>query len=62
MGKNPGGDAAHEKSTYPALLGVEEARRLCEETVAQAVAALDAFGSEAESLRSLAQYVADRDR
>jgi geranylgeranyl pyrophosphate synthase len=62
MGKTPGSDEAHEKSTYPALLGVEATQKLARDTIALAVAALDDFGDEAASFRALAQYVVDRDR
>ena len=61
IGKPVGSDESREKSTYPALLGLDESRRLAVEAVASALAALDVFGEEAENLRNLARFVADRE-
>ena len=62
LGKRTGADAAHTKATYPALAGLEASRRLAEEAVAGAVAALDGFGPGAAALRELALFVLGRDR
>lgn len=61
IGKRVGSDASRDKSTYPALLGLEESTRLAGEAVARAEAALSGFGEEAASLRNLAQYVLKRE-
>jgi geranylgeranyl diphosphate synthase type II len=61
LGKPVGSDESRDKSTYPALLGLDESRRLAGEAVASALAALEAFGEEAENLRNLARFVADRE-
>lgn len=61
LGKTAGKDVAQGKSTYPALLGLDESRRLAGEAVASALAALTVFGEEAENLRNLARFVADRE-
>lgn len=62
LGKNPGSDAARNKSTYPSLLGLDEARRLSEQTAREAEDALGIFGPEADEFRALARYVVERDR
>ena len=62
LGKAVGSDAAHHKSTYPALLGLDKARELAEEARKQAVASLNGFGDEADTFRELARYVIERDR
>lgn len=62
MGKPVGGDAARHKMTYPALLGLEEARKAQRGLVDQAVRALEPFGSAAEPLHHLARYVIQRNR
>ncbi|MCC6487631.1 MAG: polyprenyl synthetase family protein [Candidatus Hydrogenedentes bacterium] len=62
LGKPIGSDEAREKSTYPAAVGLEEARALARESVESAISALAPFGSEADSFRSLARYIVDRDR
>jgi len=61
IGKPVGSDESRDKSTYPALLGLDESRRLAGEAVASALAALGVFGEEAENLRNLARFVADRE-
>ena len=62
MGKRSGMDTERHKSTYPSLVGLEEARRLADEAVASALGALEGFGSEAEPLRDLARYVVEREK
>jgi len=61
-GKRSGCDAEKRKQSYPAIVGVEESHRLGEQAVAHAVAALDDFGTEADELRSIAQFVMSRQR
>ncbi len=62
LGKKTGADAAHVKATYPALLGVDEAQRLARQTIDAALDSLSGFGPNAESFRSLAEFVINRDR
>jgi len=62
LGKPVGSDAAKDKSTYPALVGLERARALGREAAASAVGALAPFGEEAAVFRALARYVVDRER
>ena len=63
LGKNPGGDAAREQPTFPALIGVEashlEAGRLRD----QAIAAIEGFApGTVAPLRALAEYIVSRSR
>ena len=62
MGKRTGTDSARGKSTYPSLVGLEEARRLADEAVASALEALDSYGPDADPLRDIARFVVDRNR
>lgn len=62
MGKSAGRDRGRHKSTYPASVGLETARRLAEEAIGEAVHALDEFGPEADALRSIAEYTIIRER
>jgi len=59
-GKREGGDAALGKATYPAVLGVDGARRAARALLAECHAALAPLGSAAERLRSLASFVVER--
>lgn len=62
MGKTQGADMAMEKPTYPALLGIDEARKRAHELADEAVASLKPLGDAAETLRWLARYVVTRSR
>lgn len=61
LGKNQGADMAHDKVTYPSVLGLREAKNMARELVEQAIANLEDFDSKADPLRSLAQYIITRD-
>jgi geranylgeranyl diphosphate synthase type II len=60
LGKDVGSDQARGKATYPALLGLSEARRRAEELRDLAIAALEPLGAAAEPLRAIARYIVDR--
>ncbi len=60
LGKTPGQDQTLHKATYPALVGLEESKRLaCDETTA-AIAVANALGESAHALRGLAEFVIER--
>jgi geranylgeranyl diphosphate synthase type II len=60
LGKTAGSDASREKVTYPAVLGLDEARRLANETAQAAVDALAIFNDEADMFRAVARFVVER--
>jgi geranylgeranyl diphosphate synthase type II len=60
IGKTVGSDQARGKATYPALLGLSEARRRAGELRDLAIGALEPLGPAAEPLRAMARYVVDR--
>lgn len=60
-GKPVGSDVKRGKSTYPALYGLAESKRLAGEAVNRAVEALHIFGAEADILRNIAIYLLLRD-
>jgi len=60
LGKTQGKDQAHDKPTYPALLGLDAAKAYALALRDQALAALEGFGDSAEPLRALARYIVDR--
>ncbi len=62
LGKTPGGDASAGKATYPALFGVDGARGLAREHVAEALAALERGGVRSPELEGIARFVLERDR
>jgi geranylgeranyl pyrophosphate synthase len=60
IGKNSGADADRGKPTYPALLGLDEAKRLAAELVEDALKSLKPFDRSADCLRGVAEYVINR--
>jgi geranylgeranyl diphosphate synthase type II len=60
LGKTQGKDEAHDKPTYPALLGLDAAKGYALELRDQALHVLRPFGNSAEPLRELARYIVER--
>lgn len=60
LGKGVGADARRGKLTYPALYGVEAARRRARDEVEAAKAALAPFGERASFLEELAEFTLAR--
>jgi geranylgeranyl diphosphate synthase, type II len=60
LGKTAGKDAAAEKTTYPALFGIEESIRKADALVDQACVELNEYGEAARTLKDLAHYLVDR--
>ena len=60
IGKPVGSDEKNHKSTYVTLTSLEMAQELARRTVAEAEAALSAFGQEAAFLRELVAYLVNR--
>ncbi len=60
LGKRSGSDQQRGKATYPALLGLAEARERARELNEVAINALQIFGQEAQPLRSIARYIIER--
>lgn len=60
VGKRTGKDVNAGKQTYPRVLGIEATRKLGVETAHNAVAALKKFGSSANKLVALANFVMER--
>ncbi len=60
LGKSAGSDADHGKATYPAFFGLDETKKLAQQAVEKARAALQNFDHKADPLRALATYIATR--
>ena len=60
LGKQQGADIARDKPTYPALLGLEGARRHAASTHEAALAALEGLGESFDTLRTLSGWVVGR--
>ncbi|MEM8579380.1 MAG: polyprenyl synthetase family protein, partial [Pseudomonadota bacterium] len=60
VGKATGKDAGAGKATFVSLLGLDEAKRRADTLVQSAMAALDEYGAEADTIRALARFVVTR--
>ncbi|MBZ4417749.1 polyprenyl synthetase family protein [Myxococcus sp. RHSTA-1-4] len=60
LGKPVGADAAAGRFTFPAVVGLEASKRMAEEKVAQAVAAVRPLEGEDGPLAALARYTVER--
>ncbi|MBZ0331553.1 polyprenyl synthetase family protein [Halomonas sp. ANAO-440] len=61
LGKASGADAARDKPTYPALLGLDGARARALELTEEALVALAPLGEASAPLAELARYMIERD-
>lgn len=60
IGKPTGGDEKNHKSTYVTLTSLDDAKKLAEDAIQNAVDALKIFGEEANFLREIVQYLIQR--
>jgi geranylgeranyl diphosphate synthase type II len=60
LGKTAGKDAAAEKTTYPALFGIEESTSKADTLIEQACAELNQYGAAASNLKDLARFLVER--
>jgi geranylgeranyl diphosphate synthase type II len=61
LGKTAGKDAAVEKATYPAILGLEKSRKEAAKLTQEAMDALKPFGRKARHLQDIAEYLLKRE-
>jgi geranylgeranyl diphosphate synthase type II len=61
LGKSAGKDAAAQKATYPAVLGLEKSRAEATRLTGQAHEALDSLGKNGGTLRAIAGYLLKRE-
>ena len=62
LGKTAGKDAAVQKATYPAIVGLEKSRKIAAQLTDKAFAALKIFKGKAMALETLAEFLLKRDR
>ena len=62
LGKTAGKDAAEQKATYPAIVGLEKSRQIAEQLTAKAFASLKTFKGRAVALEALAEFLLGRDK
>ncbi|WP_026879354.1 farnesyl diphosphate synthase [Ignatzschineria larvae DSM 13226] len=60
LGKKPGADQLHEKSTYISLLGLDTSIEKLHQLIAEAIKQLEPFGTKATPLIDLAHYIQKR--
>ncbi|PYS98402.1 MAG: hypothetical protein DMF63_16085 [Acidobacteria bacterium] len=60
LGKTAGKDVAADKSTYPALCGIEQTRVFASQTHRDALDAIEPFGERSLMLRRIAEFIVSR--
>lgn len=60
IGKTAGRDQALDKATYPALVGLAEAKEMASHLIGEAMASVEVFGPDADPLRWIASALLDR--
>jgi len=61
LGKPQGADAALNKPTYPAIIGLQESKDLALELHIKAISHLEIFGENAQILKELSAYIIGRE-
>jgi len=62
LGKPQGSDQAANKSTYPALLGLEAAQQKAQQLISQAISSLQALPFDSTLLQAFARYIIARNQ
>lgn len=60
LGKTAGKDLSSDKATWPAVFGIEQSRKDGDRLIAEAFAAIGSFGSKADPLKAVAQFLVER--
>lgn len=60
LGKTAGKDVATEKATWPAAYGIEQSRIDAARLIDDAFAALEPYGSRADTLKAVARFLVER--
>jgi geranylgeranyl diphosphate synthase type II len=60
IGKDAGSDQTRGKATYPAVIGLADAKVEAQAMMNEAMLALDIFDAEADPLREIARYIVQR--
>jgi len=62
LGKPQGSDQAANKSTYPALMGLEAAQEKAQQLISQAISSLQALPFDSSLLQAFARYIIARNQ
>jgi geranylgeranyl diphosphate synthase type II len=60
LGKTAGKDLTSEKTTWPAVFGLEQSLKDADRLIDEAFAALASFGANADGLKAVARYLVER--
>ncbi len=61
LGKDIGSDAEKQKSTYPSVLGLDESRKIAHDLLRESKEILSGYGEQAEFLKALSDFLANRE-
>jgi geranylgeranyl diphosphate synthase type II len=62
MGKAVGTDADRDKNTFPSIMGLPESQEYARMLIGKALQAIESFDKKAEPLRTIAQYIIERNQ
>ncbi len=62
LGKTAGKDTRAQKATYPAIVGLDQSRKIAQDLTQRAFDALKPFHGQAAALEALAEFLLKRDR
>ncbi|MFC1798618.1 polyprenyl synthetase family protein [Thermodesulfobacteriota bacterium] len=60
MGKSAGTDEIRQKTTYPAVVGIDQSKETMRQLVDNALQAIEDFDNNSDPLRAIATYIIDR--
>ena len=61
LGKHVGSDIENHKSTYPALIGLDESRKVAKNLIEEAKDSISKVSGDSSFLKDLADYIISRD-
>jgi geranylgeranyl diphosphate synthase, type II len=61
MGKAAGSDQLNDKMTFPAIIGLDQSKQYAQELISDAMDCLSGFDDAAQPLRSIAEFIINRD-
>ena len=61
-GKPVGNDKEAGKCTYVSVYGLDEAKRILNQLIEEAMQVIECYGEKSEFLKNLAEYIRDRKR
>ncbi len=62
LGKSVGTDQLRQKNTFPAVLGLDQSKKLADQLIRRSIGAIETFDEKSTPLRAIARYIVERRR